>query len=42
VRELARDPHSRIDLDYGASRAIQARVAFFRAIGAHNACSVAA
>lgn len=31
-RELERDPSSRIDLEYGASRAIEARVAFFRAV----------
>jgi pyrroloquinoline quinone (PQQ) biosynthesis protein C len=31
-RELARRPESRVDLDYGAARAILARVNFFRAI----------
>jgi pyrroloquinoline quinone (PQQ) biosynthesis protein C len=30
--ELARDPESRTDLEYGAARAIGARVAFFRAM----------
>jgi pyrroloquinoline-quinone synthase len=32
VRELERDPRSRLDMDYGAARAIGARVAFFDAI----------
>jgi pyrroloquinoline-quinone synthase len=32
LRELARDPHSRLDLEYGAARAISARVSFFEAI----------
>jgi pyrroloquinoline-quinone synthase len=37
VRELDRDPQTRLDLDYGAQRAIAARVAFFDAISAHCA-----
>jgi pyrroloquinoline quinone (PQQ) biosynthesis protein C len=32
VRELERDPSSLVDLEYGAVRAIGARVAFFRAL----------
>jgi pyrroloquinoline quinone (PQQ) biosynthesis protein C len=31
-RELERDPTSRVDLEYGAARAIAARLAFFRAL----------
>lgn len=31
-RELARDPSSRTDLEYGAARAIDARLGFFRAV----------
>ena len=32
LRELERNPESRVDLEYGAARAITARVAFFRAL----------
>ncbi len=32
MRELERDPASRVDLEYGAARAIGARVAFFNAL----------
>ena len=32
VRELERDPASRVDLEYGAARAIAARVAFFESL----------
>jgi pyrroloquinoline-quinone synthase len=32
-RELRRQPNGHLDLDYGAGRAIAARVAFFRALG---------
>jgi pyrroloquinoline quinone (PQQ) biosynthesis protein C len=32
LRELDRDPASRVDLDYGAARAIDARVRFFHAL----------
>jgi pyrroloquinoline-quinone synthase len=37
LRELARDPHSRLDLEYGAARAISARVSFFEAISEQSA-----
>jgi pyrroloquinoline quinone (PQQ) biosynthesis protein C len=32
LREIERDPSSRVDLEYGAARAIAARVAFFHAL----------
>jgi pyrroloquinoline quinone (PQQ) biosynthesis protein C len=32
LRELERDPESRTDLEYGAARAIAARIGFFRAM----------
>ena len=32
LREIERDPASRVDLDYGAARAIAARISFFRAL----------
>jgi pyrroloquinoline-quinone synthase len=34
LRELERDPASRVDLEYGAARAIGARIAFFNALRA--------
>lgn len=36
VRELDHDRRTRIDLEYGAQRAISARVAFFEGIAAHS------
>jgi pyrroloquinoline-quinone synthase len=40
LRELARNPCSRLDLEYGAARAIAARVAFFEALGANGRADV--
>lgn len=36
IRELERDPRTRLDLEYGAQRAIAARVAFFEGIAAQS------
>jgi pyrroloquinoline-quinone synthase len=36
ARRLAADPRSRVDLDYGAAKAIAARVAFFNAVAVED------
>jgi pyrroloquinoline quinone (PQQ) biosynthesis protein C len=42
LAQLEREPGSRLDLEYGAARAISARVAFFEGISRHARCEATA